>query len=329
MAVGSGLGGQVGFAAESTYGTVATPTRFLRGQGDVQPVVNTQEVFGISAGLLAPTDQVITTTGGTGKFESQAWNRGLGLLLAHVTGSSTAPVQQSATTAYLQTHAATDNRGKFLTMQVGIPDVAGTARPYTGLGGKITELEVSCAIGEVAKISAGLDFRAVSEATGLAAASYVGTPAPFHFGQMSVKLGTFASEAVVQGVRSTSIKFSRPMNTDDAYYAGNAGLKSEPNTTDMLEISGTLEIDYVTKADFVDRSIANTATSMVIEWVGPIIASTFAETLRFKCPRTKFGATVPSLMDNGIMRASVPFKALTDLTNGLFISEYMSLDTTI
>lgn len=331
MAIGSGLAGQVGWAAESTYGTYVAPTRFLPGDSfGTDKKFTTQDVDGIAAGRALALDRVTTNESGTGVYAGAVTRAGWGLLLQHLMGGSAVPVQQGGSAAYLQTHLLTDNRGKYLSMQVGVPDVGGTVRPYSALGCKVMDAEFSCSVGDVLKTTMNFDAKQITEAQSLAAASYIATTnaqLPFHHGQMAVKLGTFGAEASVGAVRGVTFKIGRPMDVEQ-FYAGNAGLKSEPTWNGLVDVSGTIETDYMTKADFVDRFVNQTSTSLVWEFVGPIIASTFAETFRLISPKTFFDAQVPPVGGPDLIKASVPFKGYLDLTNSVQ-AQYMSRDTAV
>jgi hypothetical protein len=271
----------------------------------------------------------VTTEAATGQLVAEVQRAGFGLILKHLTGSTTSPVQQAATTAYLQTHAWGDNTGLSLTGQMSTPATGGTAHPWTGLGGKITGVEFSCAVNELLKATVDLDFKKVVETETLATASYTAGNMPFHFGEMAVKLGTFASEASVTGVRGVSVKIERPQDTE-MFYAGAAGLKAQPVWNEFLNISGTIEVDLVTKADFIDRFTGHTSTSMVLEWVGTTaIASTYYPTFRIVLPKVYFSGDVPSVDGPDVVKASVPFKAMLDTTNGICTAYYQSTDTTV
>lgn len=330
MAIGSGLGASFGVAAESTYGTYVAPTRFYAGKSfGIQKVQNTQPLSGVAAGRPAPPDEVVTTTAATGKLEVDVLRKDFGLLLAHALGSSATPVQQAATAAYLQTHTLGDNRGKSLTLQKGLPDVGGTANPITATGAKITSAEFSCGIDELLAASVEFDARSMTEAQGLAAPSYTAGNMPFHFGEMSLKLGTFGTEAAVQGVRKVTVQISRGQDVA-RFYAGNAGLKSEPIWNEFIAVTGSIEIDLVTKADFIDRYTGHTATSLVWEFVGPTaIASTYFPTFRIRCPKVYFGGDIPEVSSPEVSKATIPFAAFFDTTNGVVSADYMSTDTAI
>lgn len=330
MAIGSGLGASLGVVAETTYGTYVAPTRFFAPKSfQVKKVQNVVPVSGVAAGRPAPPDEVVTTVGATGQLQVDVLRKDFGVLLAHLMGSSSTPVQQGATAAYLQTHVFGDNLGKSLTLQGGFPNTAGTVVPKSVTGAKITQGQFSCSVDGLVEATFDFDGKTYTEAQGLSAPSFTASNPPFHFGEMSVKLGTYGSEASVQGVRTANLTISRPMAVD-RFYAGNQGAKSEPVWNDFAAISGTLEIDNVTPADFNDRFTGHTSTSMIVEWVGATaIASTFFPTLRFTMPRVYFGDGVGEVSGPDLIKASVPFSAFYDVTNGLAIAHYMSTDTAV
>ena len=331
MAIASGLAAQIGVAAESTYGTYVAPTRFPEyNKADLKKKKNVVQGGGLAAGQIAQlgSRRVVTSESVEGGFELEVANKGMGLLLAHLLGSSATPVQQGATAAYLQAHTVGDNIGKSLTIQHGVPDLTGTVRPFTFKGCKLSGAEFSCKVGEPLTMSLDVDGRQASEVETLVAASLATGVAPFHWAQMSVKLGTFGAEAAVSGVKGFSVKFDRGM-ASERFYAGAAGLKAEPVMNDWLKVSGSLDVDLVNKADFADRFAADSATSLVIEFVGPLIASTYYQTFRIKVPMVFFDGDTPTVDGPDVTSGGYPFVAQLDGTNPLVSIDYISTDTTL
>lgn len=330
MAYGSGLGASVGVVSESVFGTYVAPTRFLAAKSfNVKKVQNVAPITGVAAGRIAAPDEVVTTTAATGQVQADVLRKDFGLLLAQLMGSTATPVQQAATAAYLQTHTLGDNFGRSLTLQGGFPNAAGTIVPKTATGCKITQGTFACAVDGLVEATFDFDAKTYTEAQTLAAPSYTASNMPFHFGEMAVRLGTFNSEAAVQGVRSVNLTISRPMDTG-RFYAGNLGTKSEPVGNEFVVVSGTLEVDHVAAADFNDRFTGHTSTSLVLEWVGPTaIASTYFPTLAFQMPKVYFGDGISEVSGPDVVKASIPFAAFLDTTNGLVIAKYMSTDTAV
>lgn len=331
MAIGSGLGSSVGVSKESTYGTYVAPTKFFEfSSEDIKKAKTTVQGGGLAAGRLAQAGsrRAITAEAAAGSLSMDVPNKTFGVLLENLMGTTVTPVQQAATTAYLQTHALADNFGKSLTLQAGVPLTTGTVSPYTFQGGKITSAEFSCGVGELLQAKLDLDFRQAKEDQTLAAPSYTSALGNWNFTQMSLKLGTYGSEAAVTGVTKVTLNVERGMKTD-RQYAGQAGLKAEPITNDFVKVSGTVEADYLDKTVFADRFAADTSTSLVWEFIGPVIASTYYYTIRFTVPMVFFDGDTPTVSGPDVVSGSFPFVGQSDGTNAVCTIAYTSTDTTV
>ncbi|MDV7220615.1 phage tail tube protein [Streptomyces prunicolor] len=328
MAIGSGLGAQIGWVAETTYGTFVAPTKFVEfNKESIVLKKTTAQSAGIAAGRLLPLSarRVVTQREATGTIDMEVTNKGMGLPLQTLMGTTVTPVQQAASTAYLQTHTLADIAGKSLTIQKGVPLTTGTVTDKTFIGCKITSGEFSCEVGQMLTASFEIDAKDCDEAQTLATASYP-TMSPFNFSQMALKTGSFGTETARDGIRKVSVKFERPMATD-RFYAGQSGLKKEPISNDQVKITGSIEMDYVdTTLD--DLHTSDAATSLVLEFIGPIIASTYAETFRITLPAVKFDEAPPAVDGFAVIKPTLTFTGLYDGTNQPKI-EYMSTDVTL
>ncbi|MEE4493581.1 phage tail tube protein [Streptomyces sp. BE230] len=328
MAIGSGLGAQVGIAAEATYGTYVAPTKFVEfTKESLQLKKVTAQSAGIAAGRLMPLSsrRVVTQRSAAGSLEMEVTNKAMGVLLQSLMGTTVTPVQQAATSAYLQTHLLADVAGKSLTLQKGLPLTTGVVTRKNFLGCKVISAEFSCEVGGMLTVSFELDCKDVEETSVLAVATYP-TMSPFHFMQMSVKTGTYASEVARDGIRKVSVKVERPQATE-RYYAGAAGLKAEPITNDQVKITGSLEGDYVdTVLD--DLHTSDGGMSFVWDFTGPIIAATHAERFTIKVPVIKLDDAPPTVEGFDLIKPSFNFTGLADGTNVPSI-EYMSTDITL
>lgn len=328
MAIGSGLGAQLGIAAESTYGTFVAPTKFIEFTKESLALKKTTaQSAGIAAGRLLPLSarRVLTRKEATGSFDIEVVNKSMGLILQSLMGTTVTPVQQGATAAYLQTHTLASVAGKSLTIQKGVPLTSGTVTDKTFIGCKITSGEFACEVGGMLTGTFEVDGKDCDESQTLASASYP-SMSPFHFGQLTVKSGTFGAEAALDGIRKVSVKVERPQDVE-RFYAGQAGLKKEPIENDQVRITGTLDSDYVaTTLD--DLHTSDAATSLVLEWVGPLIASTFFETFRITLPAIRLDEGPPTVDGFGVVKPTFNFTGLYDGTNQPKI-EYISVDTTV
>ena len=327
MAIGSGLAGSLGIVAETTYGTPVTVSKFLEvSKVDLKKVKNTAQGGGLKAGALAqPVNRrVVTTTAAAGGLEGEVVNKNMGLLLQALMGTTVTPTQVGTTGAYVQTHTLADNAGKSLTAQVGVPLTTGTVQPYTYAGVKVMGAEFSCGVDDLLTASFDLDAKSVTDQTALASPSYSTGVRPFHFGQMGVKIGTFGAEAAVSGVRSVNVKIDRPQNVD-RYYANGNGTKAEPILNGWTSITGAIETDFLTKADFADRFDTDGSFSLVWEFVGVTISGAEKETFRITIPSCFLNDGTPTLEGPDIVAPAFNFVWQYDGTN-LPVITYESTD---
>jgi hypothetical protein len=306
MTIGSGLGGSVMVGAESTYGTAVTPTRGYEVlSSTLKRNKRTSQGGGLSGGTLlrkgARRNQPIQDANGSISLEVTPSK--FGLLLAHITGTVATP---SATGAgYTQTYPLADSIGRFLTIQEGMPDTGGTANPYTFVGSKITKAGFSCEMAGNLTCSLDIDSRQVTEVPTLTTPAFTSNLNVFHGGQMGVKIGTYGSEAAVQGVKSVSVDWERPMAVE-RFYANNSGLKSEPVQNGVTSITGSLSVDLVNKADFADRFAADTAFSLVWEFIGAA-GTGYSDTFRMILPQCYLDEGTPTLDNEDVINTAMTF----------------------
>lgn len=328
MAIGSGLGAQVGIAAESSYGTFVAPAKFIEfTKESLQLKKTTAQSAGIAAGRLIPRSsrRVVTQRQGSGSLEMEVTNKAMGVLLQSLMGTTVTPAQQAATAAYLQEHLLVDTAGKSLTIQKGVPLTTGVVTDKTFLGCKVLSAEFSCEVGGMLVVSFEIDAKDCDETQTLAVATYP-EMAPFHFGQMAVKTGTYGTETALDGIRKVSLKIERPQATE-RFYAGQSGLKKEPISNDQVKITGSLEGDYVSTL-LDDLHTSDAATSFVWDFTGPLIAATHYQRITFKVPAIRLDDAPPTVEGFDVIKPTMAFTGLDDGTNPVAI-EYMSTDISL
>ena len=320
MAIGSGLSSSFGFSLESAYGTYTAPSKFVRHKSaSLQKTATRVQGDGIISSTYGEylNQFVETTTGGMATVGFDIQSKNMGLLFQTLMGTTVTPVQQSSSSAYLQTHALADPFGKSLTMQVGLPQRGGTVTPATLKGCKVSKIDLSCGIDTVLSATATIDAQAYENSTSLATPSYTSNVNVFHGGQLTVKLGTYGSEAAVTGVKNVAVGIERAMDTA-GYYAGAtvAGTKSEPVLNGVAKVSGSITVDFTSATDFHNRVRDNSSTAMVLTWVGPLIASTYYETFTVTIPAVVFPApTSFDIADRGVLSNQFAFEARYDGAN--------------
>lgn len=328
MAIGSGLGAQIGIAAESSYGTFAAPTRFIEfTKESLQLKKTTATSNGIAAGRLVSRSsrRVVTQRQAAGSLEMEVTTKAMGVLLQSLMGTSVTPAQQEATAAYLQEHLLVDTAGKSLVIQKGVPLTTGVVTDKTFVGCKVISAEFSCEVGGMLVVSFELDIKDCDETQTLAVATYP-EMAPFHFGQMSVKTGVYDSEVALSGIRKVSLKIERPQAVE-RFYAGAAGLKAEPISNDQVKITGSLEGDYVSTL-LDDLHTSDAATAFVWDFTGAVIAGAHNERITFRVPAIRVDDAPPAVEGFDVVKTTMAFTGLDDGTNPVAI-EYMSPDITL
>lgn len=321
------LDGSVGVGVQTVYGTAVTPTRWYPVQSaSVEPEFIETTDTAIMGGGFGSRKSARKRTGqsASGSLSMEVLNKKMALLLQHVTGTAPAPVTTGDGFTY--TMPFTRNFGKHLTVQLGVPDNL-DEQPLTMVGGKIMTATFACERDGNLMMDLDLDGRQVVDDIALAAPSYTPALVPFDFSQMSVKIGTYGEEAVVDGIAGISTTFERPLKVDSRY-AGSAGLKSEPSMNGRPSMAGTLDVDFLDKTVFLDRYLEGTAFSLVWEFLGTS-GTGYQETWRLTLPHCEFDSSVPGLEGEDQVAHSMDFVALRDDENGRAMATltYISTDT--
>lgn len=284
----SGLNSSFGFSRESTYGTYVAPTKFMRANSySINRASERPQGEGITSGVagLYGAHYVETTQAATGSASFVVTNKNLGLLLESLCGgTSSSAVETGAAYKQIHTLAGPATARKPLTIQVGVPYRTGTVAVKTATGAKVTSMEFSCDTGGLLTSTLNYDAQKYDEAQTLATPSYLAS-VPFKGTQAAVKLGSFGAEAAQTGIKSASLTWSSALDTGD-YTFGAAGLKSEPVTNGVTEISGSMTADWTTAVatGLHDRLVGNTSTSLSWEFTGALITGAIYERIIFSIP---------------------------------------------
>lgn len=279
MSIGSGLSGSFGWSKETVaYGTRVAPAKFIRHrQCEFTPMLNRVQGEGIQSGALGlRSDQLVEThNAATATVELDVTTLNMVQLWENLMGATASSVQQAATAAYLHNFILADNfaaTGKSLTLQQNVALRGGTNKAKEITGAKISSATFACGIGETLTAQLAFDGYKYDTAQTLASPSYV-SGLPYHFGQTSVKVGTYGAEAQVDGVRSFSVTVNRGMDTE-AFHFGSTR-KQQPVLNAPTEITGTIEADYNLTADFEDRFTGMTFPSIKFIATGASISAPY------------------------------------------------------
>lgn len=329
MAVRSGVAASVGVAPESAWGTYVAPTAHFPFTSEGLRRENEYiRTAGLRAGRISQPDaqHVQTTRSAGGPLELDVLTKGMGKFLNLLHGDVVAPVQEAATTAYLQTHpiGLTDPYGKSLSIQVGRPDVGGTVRPFTYLGAKLMAATFNLERGGV--LTSELEFDAKDETTAetLAAASYAANAVPFSFQQGSIEL----DDAVLTDcVRSASVGITLPHETD-RYCINSSSVKKEPIVNGLVGVEATLECEFASLAQHTAFA-ASTRRKLELICTGLIIATTYAYEISFTIPATVTVGEGPVVEGPDVLTQELTLEATDNGAAAPLTVKYRSTDTAL
>lgn len=332
MAIGSGLGGSFGFSQEAVYGTRVAPSKFVPAKSiSVNRVAERPQGEGIRSGAFGPNSAHYQEAHSHAEATAQldVPYSGFGRILNTLMGGTVTPANQASTDAYLQTHNLADPIGKSLTIQAGVPQRDGTVRVHELTGGKVLSTEFTCERGGLLQCNVKVDGQKFSDAQTLAAPSYVAGVQAFGGKDMSIKVGTLASEVEVN-VRTFNLTIERPLDVG-AFVSGNAGGKLEPVLNGVTNISGSITVDWTTSGGkrIQDYLLALTRVSLLADFVGaPEIAATYPPFIKFKIPSVTWDGDIQGVDGPGEMQSTFNFTWRDDHTNSPQVL-YQSVDVAL
>ncbi|WP_084963755.1 phage tail tube protein [Thermoactinospora rubra] len=343
MPTGTGLDAQLGFAAESTVGTAVTVTKFVEFNNEKLAWKPTfVEPTGLRVGRKYKRASRLVQSRKTveGSLELEWATKGMGLLVAHMLGSTGAPQQIAATSAYKQIHTPGGFVGKSLTIQVGRPEPSGTVRAHTYSGCKFKGWEFKLSDSEIATLSLEVDGWDESTATALATASFVAGAEVWNFQQAVLKLGGTASTAsgemsitggtaVTTIIKEISIKGENPLATE-RYGIGNSGVKREQLENDTPTITGSLTAEF-NRTELYDLMKNNTTTAIELALTGAAIPSGGGNNffLSFIMPACKLKEASPTVEGPDVVQMTTSFEAYDDEVNAPIQIKIVSTDTAL
>lgn len=322
----SGLGAQVGVAAEATYGTFKTPNRFFEFSSEG---LNLSRGFILSQGLRAgrmyqsSTRRTATTRSASGPVAFETPTAGLGPWLNLLHGETVTPVKEGATTMYKQTHniGTTDPFTKSITLQVGKPNTAGTVDPYSYPGTIATALEFAIQTGSNMTTTVTTDNRDEVTSEALAVASYPTGLESFNFTQVKVKVNSVE----LAECRGATVTLNGPRDTS-RYYLG-AVQKAVPLTNAYNGAAVSLNVDYggqtlyniFAKAEIVPVEII--AQGAAVEAI--------KKELKFVCAACGLDGDSPNVPGPAVLTQTVPVVVLDNNTNPPVVATYVSADSAL
>jgi len=312
--------------AESTYGTPATLSRAYEGQIDAaKRVQEVLESVGFRGGMdTARSDRRIQINmGGEGSLEFDLQNKGFGLLLQAMLGTSSGPTQVAATTAY-ETTVATSSAAPTTSYTVQMQRVAvdGTTIQHTYHGGVITGWTLAQTVGDLLKVTLPFDYEDSDTTTGAGTVTYPAATTPFHWGQMVCTVNSVATD-----VTDFSVTETLGFKTDRRFLRGSV-LKKQPIRNAVPAITGSISLEYNDDTEY-DLWAAGTIFPITAVWTGAEIEAGHNFSLTMTLPACQFDGDSPVANLADVPTLTMPFKALDDGTDPAVSIVYKSTDTAL
>jgi hypothetical protein len=308
VSIGTGLAAQLGIGVETAYGEEVAPSAWIEFEShSLKPSVKYLEYVGLGD-ISARTGRSLPyIDGGGGEIAQRMMNKGLALDLMTIFGKVSGSA--GAQTFVLDTVAG--KQGRSYTVQAGVPRTDGVVEPFTFRGGKVLSATMVSEVGQFKSLSRTWDFKdaITSLALGTPMLPALATPLPF----MSASLSVGGSP---QRVRRVEIVVATPLSTDDIALGID---KHEPLASDEWMVTGNLDVQFESRSLY-DAYVAGTLSSLVLtDGYG-------AASLVTTIPALQFRGDTPSVSGRGIVRVTVPFKALFNGTNPLISALWTSSD---
>lgn len=315
------LDASVGIAAESTYKTPVTVTRWLEYlDEDMDWNKNTKQGQGLRVGSRVARSgrRVVVSAEGKGSPSFELTSKGMGLWWQAALGTSVSNLVSGST--YQQNHTlTTGSLMPSVTLQKGLPEVGGTIDAYTYAGVVVDSWELNFPNTDIASVKFNLDAADLSTATGYATPSYPTTPNLFHFANATLSSGTYTAAtttALATGstslvnIRGGSIVVNNNLGLD-RQNVGGGGRKKQP-WVGLADIQVSLDAEY-DSTTFRDAVLNETPMLLLLNFTGGAL-STGLETLQVAIPELKFDDDIPKTNGANLILQSMKGAGLDNLT---------------
>lgn len=310
----------IGFGPETTFGTIATPTRWLEyisESFDLKKTIKQGQGLRVGSRVGRSGRRVVVTREAGGAVTIEAISKGMGLWLQNLIGAATATLVSGTT--YQQVFTLADVMPMF-TLQRGLPRVDGTVAAHTFSGCTAKSVEFDFKTADLVQIKADIDARDLSTITSYTSPTYAAGASLFSFAGATITTGALTaptttalatSPTSLAMVRGGSVKIDHKL-TDNRFNAGGAGLKSR-QPVGLREVSGKLTIEHDNTFDFVAAINAETPMNLILTCATPVALSAGFETLQIVIPEIKLDGSLPQTNGTDLITHDVTFQGLDNL----------------
>lgn len=338
----------VGLAKESTYGTAATPTRFVESEAKMQlDLAKTQsKIMRPGKRVNRLNRNVLSEIDVSGDIETEVTTKGLGYLIEAALGVVTnTMIEETSPAVYQQVHTVrkTDPVTSY-TIQEVLPTIGGgSGQPQTFVGCICESIEFSAKTGDSLVVKTSWIGRDMNTSTAAAAASYPVDDDLFHFVHAqvgyagSLTVPTATALASLSGIASSnvtdiSVKVANNLDTG-GYTAGGAGRRARPGVLGRADVSGKITAEY-TDNTLRDAYLAGTALPLVLTFQHTKVLSSTPSSiyavLQIVLPAVKLKGEVPASNGGEVITQSIDWEAFD---NGAAAEPiwvvYRTLDTAV
>lgn len=325
----AGIDGFLAFKTETTHGTYAAPTKGLEITSESLKRNNAYiKRQTIQSGVVSQRDNhhSLTTRDASGDINFDFLGNGMGSFLNLLHGNAVSPAVVVASTVFKQTHNIGLNmpNGKGMSVQVGRPDVNGTVRPFSYLGGKVGVFKLTLERGGIVTATATMDFVDEDTTQTLAVPVSDDLASSLKFQNATIEM----DDVVLQDCMSSiTITVTVPMATDRYCIGGGATKKEQVgNGAVSLEVDATMEF-----SNMAQHTAFQTAARHKLELncEGDLIDLTNRQHLYTSIAKTVTTDAGPTIQGPDLLTQSVKLEAVQSGANPLASFEYQSADAAI
>jgi hypothetical protein len=299
MPTGTGLDAQIGYVAESTYGTGVTVTRFLPLVSEtLKTEIEAVESASTFAGFqtLSSNQWALGNKTISGDIQHELYDQSFGLILRAAFGTvNTTTAGGTGTHVFFPA-----NPGVSLTCQIGRPTIYGSVIPFTYEGVKISSFELGAQAGQIMTWGMSVVGEDENMGTALATASYTTNLKPWY-----ARTPTISLLGVTTPVKGFTLAGDNSLAVDRRFLGST--LISEPLRQEYANYTGNLDLEWGYPAARGTLNYAaflgGTEGTLTMTATSGTLAATITANIRMD------GST-PNVAGRGILEHPVPYKVI-------------------
>jgi hypothetical protein len=353
----SGLATQWVAQDETTYGvtpTWASPPATIFDSETMELKKTPKQSQGIYAGALAPRSarRVVTEYraqgGSVGDLPAQGLNKWLFRMLGSYGQSAATLTQISTSGVYKAVHTLGALEGHTFAIQKGITGIDGTIVPYTYVGCKVSEWDISATMGEIPKWTMTIEGRNELATGGdtdplngsvPTLQTYTAPPggvftwnqgALLYGGTVSTTTGvtSISAPTAAGNIKSFSLKVTRGMDFE-RFSPELAGFRNEPLQNTWTLITGQFVVEFLSSAAYYAAYANDTATAFQMNFTGPIVGTPGSNhsLLGLLMSNIRLEGESAKVPGPAVLTQTIPISVFDDGTNNILQATYQTVDT--